>query len=132
MHSVVLKTLLMFLLSFAIAMLVALIIFWIRKLLTSVRVESLFNESSRKKMRRAIRIHQFHEAVIHQLAIEIERKSFPEQLNYHLGVTQELNTDEPFYGPLPKFRIRFKRKKDKRKNPKNTIWQKAKLIAKSS
>jgi nitrogen fixation/metabolism regulation signal transduction histidine kinase len=94
MGSILLKTLIMFLLSFVIAMFVAVLIYWIRSLLTSVRVNSFFDEKSKKVIRRALRIHKLHDQVLSGISEKVEHDLHPELFDFYRGVNEEYRQPE--------------------------------------
>ena len=101
MGAVLLKTLFMFILSFVIAMFVALLIYWIRQLLTSVRLNSLFDEKSKGMVKRAQRIHKIHDKSIREISDAMEEKVHPELFDFYKGVNEEFRAPEDYYG-VPK------------------------------
>jgi hypothetical protein len=114
MGSIFIKTLIMFLLAFAIAMLVALLIYWIRSLLTSVRVNSIFDETSKRKIRRAKSIHKIHEKTISVISGKVEQEIHPELFDYYMGINDEFEQPEDYHGILkPMIRRRHRAKKNK-------------------
>jgi nitrogen fixation/metabolism regulation signal transduction histidine kinase len=115
MGSVLLKTLIMFLLSFAIAMVVALLIFWIRSLLTSVRVNSFFDEKSKMLIRRAVRIHKYHDRALSAISEKVEQDLHPELFDFYRGVNEEFRQPEDYNGVLKPI-VRRKRITKKHKN----------------
>lgn len=100
MVSILLKTLIMFILSFIIAMIVALMIYWIRGLLTSVRVNSLFDEKSKTMVKRARRIHKIHDNTLNMLAGQTEHDVHPELFDFYKGVNKEFVQPEDYHGEL--------------------------------
>lgn len=115
MGAILFKTLLMFLLSFVIAMVVALVIYWIRNLLTSVRVNSFFDEKSKRLIRRAVRIHKLHDKVLSEISEKVEQELHPELFDFYRGVNEEFRQPEDFNG-VTKPVIRRKRIEKKHKN----------------
>lgn len=108
MGAVFIKTLIMFLLAFVISMLVALLIYWIRGLLTSVRVNSFFDEKSKIVVRRAIKIHKIHDKTLGTIAAEVEHEVHPELFDFYHGINEEYVEPEDYHGIL-KPTIRRKR-----------------------
>lgn len=98
MGSILIKTLIMFLLAFVISMLVALLIFWIRGLLTSVRINSFFDEKSKIVVRRAVRIHKIHDKTLSLIAENIEHEVHPELLDYYQGINEQFVQPEDYHG----------------------------------
>jgi chromosome condensin MukBEF complex kleisin-like MukF subunit len=115
MGNIFLKTLIMFLLSFAIAMVVALLIYWIRRLLTSVRVNSFFDEKSKKMVKRAQRIHKIHDKKLVIISEEVEHEVHPELFDFYNGINEEFEPSEDFHGTLKPI-VRRKRNTKKHKN----------------
>lgn len=115
MGSVFLKTLIMFLLAFIISMFVALLIYWIRRLLTSVRMNSLFDEKAKVMVRRAQRIHKIHDKSLILISEEIEQKIHPEMFDFYDGVNEEFRQPDDFHGVLKPI-VRRKRSSKKHKN----------------
>lgn len=115
MASVFLKTLIMFVLAFIISMVVALLIYWIRRLLTSVRMNSLFDEKSKIVVKRAIRIHKIHDKAISSISDAYEEKEHPELFDFYRGVNEEFEPSEDYRGVAGPM-IRRKRKTKKHKN----------------
>jgi len=115
MGSIFIKTLIMFVLSFIIAMVVAVLIYWIRQLLTSVRMNSFFDEKSKNMMRRAIRIHKIHDKKIRNLSAQDLVELQPHGYNLYEGVDSN-------YEPVERHRnvfrsvVRRKRTVKKHKN----------------
>lgn len=118
MGTVIVKTLIMFLLAFIIAMVVALLIYWIRGLLTSERVNSLFDEKSKIVVRRAIRIHKIHNKALGSMAKEVEHKLHPELLDYYQGINEDYVESEDYHGVLKPI-VRRRRSSKRHKNLKN-------------
>jgi hypothetical protein len=119
MGAVFMKTLVMFLLSFIIAMIVALLIFWIRKILTSVRISSLFDESSKILVSRARRIHKIHVKTISVISGKVEQEIHPELFDYYTGLNEEYEQPEDFHGTLKPLLRRKRLKKRHTKQNKN-------------
>lgn len=115
MGDILLKTLIMFLLTFVISMFVALLIYWIRGLLTSVRVNSFFDEKSKIVVRRAVRIHKIHDESIKNISEEIEQEMHPEIFDFYNGVNEDFEPVEDYNGTF-KSTIRRKRTIKKHKN----------------
>jgi len=114
MGSIFIKTLQMFVLAFIIAMVVALLIYWIRILLTSVRMNSLFDEKSKIMVKRARSIHRIHDRAISVISGEIEEKVHPEIFDFYKGVNEEFKQPEDYHGVLkPKVRRKPDTKDDK-------------------
>ena len=90
----------MFILSFIIAMVVALMIYWIRGLLTSVRVNSLFDEKSKTMVKRAKRIHKIHDNTLNMLAGQTEHDVHPELFDFYKGVNEEYKQPDDYHGEL--------------------------------
>jgi hypothetical protein len=105
----------MFLLAFVISMLVALLIYWIRGLLTSVRINSFFDEKSKVVVRRAQRIHRIHDKSLKLISDEIEMELHPELFDFYDGVNEDFEPVEDYNGNL-KPTIRRKRTIKKHKN----------------
>lgn len=105
----------MFLLAFVISMLVALLIYWIRGLLTSVRVNSLFDEKSKIVVRRAIKIHKIHDKALGMIAEKIEHEVHPELFDFYQGINEEYVQTEDYHGDF-KPSIRRKRTSKRHKN----------------
>ena len=114
MDSILVKTLIMFLLSFVIAMIVAFVIQWIRNLLTSVRINSFFDEKSKIIIRRARKIHKIHSTNIHVLADHEEFESQQNIFDFYHGINEEYEEPEDFHGILKPI-IRRKRSNRKHK-----------------
>ena len=105
----------MFLLAFVISMFVALLIYWIRSLLTSVRINSFFDEKSKNVVRRAQRIHRIHDQSLKLISDEIEMELHPELFDFYDGVNEDFEPVEDYNGIL-KPTIRRKRTTKKHKN----------------
>lgn len=115
MGAIFLKTLIMFILSFIIAMFVAVLIYWIRGLLTSVKVNSFFDEKSKIVVQRAIRIHKIHGQVLNVITEQIEHEVHPELLDFYHGINEEF-VEPPDYHGETKSITRRKRSTRKHKN----------------
>jgi len=115
MGSILFKTLIMFLLAFVISMLVALLIYWIRGMLTSVRINSFFDEKSKIVVRRAVRIHKIHHKSLSVLAENIEHEVHPELLDFYQGINEEYVQPEDYHGDIKPI-IRRKRTAKRHKN----------------
>jgi len=115
MGTIFIKTLIMFALSFVIAMVVALLIYWIRRLLTSVRVNSFFDENSKKMVKRAQRIHKIHDQKLIIISEEVEHEVHPELFDFYNGINEEFEQSEDYHGVLKPI-VRRKRKSKKHKN----------------
>jgi hypothetical protein len=115
MGTVFIKTLIMFILSFVIAMVVALLIYWIRRLLTSVRVNSFFDEKSKNMVRRAQRIHKIHDQKLIIISEEVEHEVHPELFDFYKGINEEFEPSEDYHGELKPL-VRRKRNTKKHKN----------------
>jgi len=115
MGAIFLKTLIMFVLSFIIAMLVAVLIYWIRGLLTSVRVNSLFDEKSKIMVKRAMRIHKIHGQALNVISEQIEHEVHPELLDFYHGINEAFVEPQDYHGDI-KPTIRRKRSTRKHKN----------------
>ena len=105
----------MFVLAFIISMIVALLINWIRRLLTSVRMNSFFDEKSKLLVRRAISIHKIHHKQLNLISDAIEKKAHPELFDFYEGVNDDYEPSEDFHGTL-KLMPRRKRNTRKHKN----------------
>ena len=105
----------MFLLAFVISMFVALLIYWIRGLLTSVRVNSLFDERSKIMVKRAVRIHKIHDKTLKLISDGIENEMHPELFDFYNGVNEDFEPVEDYNGSL-RPTIRRKRSTKKHKN----------------
>jgi hypothetical protein len=115
MGSIFLKTLIMFLLAFVISMFVALLIYWIRQMLTSVRVNSFFDEKSKILVRRAVRIHKIHDKALNLISDKVELEVHPELFDFYNGINEEYQQPEDFHGILKPL-VRRKRNVRKHKN----------------
>jgi hypothetical protein len=115
MGSILVKTLIMFLLAFVISMLVALLIYWIRGLLTSVRINSFFDEKSKNKVRRAIRIHKIHDKSLSLIADQVEHQVHPELFDFYEGINEQFVQPEDYHGEIRPI-IRRKRITKRHKN----------------
>ncbi len=115
MGTIFIKTLIMFALSFVIAMVVALLIYWIRRLLTSVRINSFFDENSKKMVKRAQRIHKIHDQKLIIISEEVEHEVHPELFDFYNGINEEFEQSEDYHGVLKPI-VRRKRKSKKHKN----------------
>ncbi len=115
MGDVFVKTMIMFVLAFIISMVVALLIYWIRRLLTSVRMNSFFDEKSKMLVKRAISIHKIHHRQLSLISSEIEKQEHPELFDFYEGVNDDFETSEDFHGSL-KLLPRRKRNTRKHKN----------------
>jgi hypothetical protein len=115
MGSILIKTLIMFLLAFVISMLVALLIYWIRGLLTSVRVNSFFDEKSKLVVRRAVRIHKIHNKSLKLISEGIEQEMHPELFDFYNGVNEDFEPVEDYNGTF-RSTVRRKRTTKKHKN----------------
>ncbi len=91
MSDVYLKTLIMFGFSFIIAMIVAVIIFLIRKMLTSVILNSLFDEKAKTIVKRARRIHNIHNHNIFSLAKTSEEEVDSDLIDFYKGINDHYN-----------------------------------------
>lgn len=100
MGSILVKTLIMFVLAFIIAMIVALMIHWIRRMLTSVRISSFFDEKSKTLVRRARRIHKIHEQKISVISGKVEQEVHPELFDYYMGRNENFRQPEDYHGIL--------------------------------
>ncbi len=105
----------MFILSFVIAMVVALLIYWIRRLLTSVRINSFFDEKSKTMVQRAQRIHKIHDQKLVLISEKFENEVHPELFDFYKGVNDEFEQPEDYHGELKPI-IRRKRSIKKHKN----------------
>ena len=105
----------MFLLAFVISMAVALLIYWIRGLLTSVRINSFFDEKSKIVVRRAVRIHKIHDKSLSKIAEQVEHEVHPELLDFYQGINEEYVQPEDYHGDIKPI-IRRKRSTKKHKN----------------
>jgi len=115
MGSIFTKTLIMFLLAFVISMAVALLIYWIRQILTSVRINSFFDEKSKILVRRAVRIHKIHDKTLSMIAKQIEHEVHPELLDFYQGINEQFVQPEDYHGDI-KAIIRRKRTTKRHKN----------------
>jgi hypothetical protein len=115
MGSIFLKTLIMFVLAFIISMFVAVLIYWIRGLLTSVRMNSLFDEKAKIMVKRAIRIHKIHDKSIALISENLEHELHPELFDFYDGINGEFRQPEDFHGVLKPI-VRRKRSIKKHKN----------------
>lgn len=115
MASVFIKTMFMFALAFVISMFVALLIYWIRSLLTSVRMNSLFDEKSKIMVKRAVRIHKIHNKEIHHISAAIEQREHPELFDFYEGINEEFIPSDDYHGVLKPI-VRRKRNTKKHKN----------------
>ncbi|MDO9256217.1 MAG: hypothetical protein Q7U54_11940 [Bacteroidales bacterium] len=115
MGSIFVKTLIMFLLAFIISMAVALLIYWIRQMLTSVRINSFFDEKSKIVVRRAVRIHKIHDKSLSLIAEQVEHEVHPELLDFYHGINEEYVQPEDYHGDIKPI-IRRKRTTKKHKN----------------
>lgn len=115
MGSVFLKTLIMFLLAFVISMFVALLIYWIRSLLTSVRMNSLFDEKAKVVVRRAKRIHKIHDHELMLISEGVEEEMHSELFDFYEGVNDDIRQPEDYTGSS-KLSVRRKRSAKKHKN----------------
>lgn len=113
MGAIFLKTLIMFILSFVIAMLVAVLIYWIRGFLTSVRVNSMFDEKSKIMVKRAMRIHKIHGRALSLISEQIEQEVHPELMDFYLGINEEFVEPEDYHGNIKPI---FKRKRSTKKH----------------
>jgi hypothetical protein len=114
MGAIFLKTLIMFVLAFIIAMFVSLLIYWIRNMLTSVRIASFFDEKSKVIVRRAQRIHKIHVGNISVISGKVEQEMHPELFDFYKGVNEEFVQPEDYYGvPNPIIRKKQSSKKHK-------------------
>ena len=95
MNDVLIKTLIMFAFSFVIAMIVAVLIFFIRKILTSVIVNSLFDEKSKVIVKRAKRIKNIHNKNIFSMAINSEEELNSDLIDFYKGINDHyISVDE--------------------------------------
>jgi hypothetical protein len=115
MGSIFIKTLIMFALAFIISMFVALLIYWIRRLLTSVRMNSLFDDKAKILVKRAIRIHKIHDNSLALISDNLEHEMHPELFDYYDGVNEEFREPQDFHGALKPV-ARRKRSVKKHKN----------------
>jgi hypothetical protein len=109
------NTLIMFVLAFIISMFVALLIYWIRRLLTSVRMNSLFDEKAKFLVKRAIRIHKIHDKSLALISENIEHEMHSEIFDFYKGIDEEFSQPEDFHGVLKPL-VRRKRNTKKHKN----------------
>jgi len=105
----------MFLLAFIISMFVAMLIYWIRRMLTSVRMNSLFDEKAKIMVKRAQRIHKIHENELARISVDLEEKLHPELFDFYNGINEDFEQPEDFHGTLKPI-VRRKRKTKKHKN----------------
>lgn len=84
-------------------------------MLTSVRVNSFFDEKSKIVVRRAIRIHKIHDKSLKLISEGIEHEMHPELFDFYNGVNEDFEPVEDFNGVL-KPTIRRKRTTRKHKN----------------
>lgn len=105
----------MFLLAFVISMAVALLIYWIRSLLTSVRVNSFFDEKSKIVVRRAARIHKIHNRSIRIISDGVEHEIHSGIVDFYHGINEDFTPVEDYNGSFPPT-IRRKRITKKHKN----------------
>ena len=105
----------MFLLAFVISMAVALLIYWIRQMLTSVRINSFFDEKSKIVVRRAVRIHKIHDKTLSMIAEQVEHEVHPELLDFYQGINEEYVQPEDYHGDIKPI-IRRKRTTKRHKN----------------
>jgi len=105
----------MFLLAFVISMFVALLIYWIRGLLTSVWVNSFFDEKSKIVVRRAFSIHKIHDESLKIISEGVEHEMHPEIFDFYNGINEDFEAVEDYNG-TPKPTIRSKRTIKKHKN----------------
>ena len=115
MGSIFIKTLIMFLLAFVISMAVALLIYWIRQMLTSVRINSFFDEKSKIVVRRAARIHKIHDKTLSLIAEQVEHEVHPELLDFYQGINEEYVQPEDYHCDIKPI-IRRKRTTKRHKN----------------
>lgn len=115
MGSVFLKTMIMFMLAFIISMFVALLIYWIRILLTSVRMNSFFDEKSKILVKRAIRIHKIHDKQISMISEAYEKKSHPELFDFFEGIGEGHSSSEEIHSTVKPY-VRRKHSVKKHKN----------------
>ena len=115
MGSVLKETLIMFMLAFIISMFVALLIYWMRILLTSVRMNSFFDEKSKLMVKRAKSIHKIHDKKLVLISEAYEKKEHPELFDFYEGINEEFIPSEDFHGIL-KPMVRRKRNVKKHKN----------------
>jgi hypothetical protein len=100
MGSILVTTLLMFVMAFVISMLVALLIYWIRNLLTSVRMNSLFDEKSKILVKRARRIHKIHDLKISMISEEVEHDIYHELSDFYRGINDDVEQPDDYHGEL--------------------------------
>ena len=105
----------MFLLAFVISMAVALLIYWIRQMLTSVRINSFFDEKSKIVVRRAVRIHRIHDKNLSMIADQVEHEVHPELLDFYQGINEQFVQPEDYHGDIKPI-IRRKRTTKRHKN----------------
>jgi len=105
----------MFLLAFVISMAVALLIYWIRGLLTSVRINSFFDEKSKIVVRRAVRIHKIHDKSLSMIAEQVEHEVHPELLDFYQGINEQFVQPEDYHGDIKPIILR-KRTTKRHKN----------------
>ena len=105
----------MFLLAFVISMAVALLIYWIRQMITSVRINSFFDEKSKIVVRRAVRIHKIHDKTLSLIADQVEHEVHPELLDFYQGINEEYVQPEDYHGDIKPI-IRRKRTAKRHKN----------------
>ena len=105
----------MFLLAFVISMAVALLIYWIRQMLTSVRINSFFDEKSKIVVRRAVRIHKIHDKTLSMIAEQVEHEVHPELLDFYQGINEQFVQPEEYHGDIKPI-IRRKRTTKRHKN----------------
>lgn len=113
MGTVFFKTLIMFALAFIIAMFVALLIYWIRGLLTSVRVNSFFDDKSKMLVRRARRIHKIHDKSLAAISEQVENEAHFELFDFYSGINEDFKQPEDFHSPI---RTVIRRKKSTKRH----------------
>jgi hypothetical protein len=113
MGDVFVKTMIMFVLAFIISMFVALLISWIRRLLTSVKMNSFFDERSKRLVRRAINIHKIHHRQLNLISEAIEKQEHSELFDFYEGVNDDFEPSEDYHGTL---KLMPRRKRNTRKH----------------
>lgn len=84
-------------------------------MLTSVRMNSLFDEKAKIVVRRAQRIHKIHDQSLKIISDEIEMELHPELFDFYDGINEDFEPVEDYNGTLM-HTIRRKRTIRKNKN----------------
>ncbi|MEI7595250.1 MAG: hypothetical protein WCK02_05835 [Bacteroidota bacterium] len=97
MIDVLVKTLFMFLLAFAISMFVAFLIYLIKKVLTSIFIISFFDEDVKKEAMEAKRIRSLKKQKMKKMMKEMHKEMREDSHDFHYGDNNDLNKKQNIY-----------------------------------